>query len=151
VGQLLTARKLTLATAESCTGGGIGFWLTSVAGSSSWYEGGIIAYSNAIKIKLLGVDEATLAQQGAVSKETAIAMAEGARKVCGTDIAIATTGIAGPGGGSLEKPVGTVWFAWAYADLQPVAKCICLTGSRASIREQAIQIALEALVVLNKA
>ncbi|HAL92724.1 MAG TPA: hypothetical protein DCM68_06845, partial [Verrucomicrobia bacterium] len=102
----LLARHQTLATAESCTGGLVGAALTSLPGSSAWYFGGIVAYSNALKPRLLGVPAETLAAHGAVSPETARAMAEGARKKCKADFALSVTGIAGPDGGTPEKPVG---------------------------------------------
>ena len=113
--EVLKARGWMCATAESCTGGLIGAELTSVPGSSEWYAGGVISYANSVKIGLLGVPEADIAAYGAVSEETARAMAEGARRVTGADYAVATTGIAGPSGGSAEKPIGTVWFAVASA------------------------------------
>jgi len=111
VGQMLAERKLKLATAESCTGGLVGHRLTNVPGSSEYFEGGIIAYSYEAKERLLGVHHDTLYERGAVSAETALEMARGARKTLGTDIGIAVTGIAGPGGGLPGKPVGLVYIA----------------------------------------
>lgn len=113
VGARLRELGLSLGTAESCTGGGIGDWLTDVPGSSDYYVGGVIAYSNAIKIKLLCVPNAILERHGAVSRETAAAMALGALDALGCDVALSTTGVAGPGGGSAEKPVGTVFVGLA--------------------------------------
>lgn len=113
VGSLLLAKKLTLSTAESCTGGKIASLITSVAGSSRWYQGSVIAYDNAVKTSLLGVSAETLKSHGAVSEETAREMAAGALKVMGTDLAVSVTGIAGPDGGTPLKPVGTVFFAVA--------------------------------------
>jgi nicotinamide-nucleotide amidase len=113
VGRLLTERGLTLATAESCTGGWIGARLTAVPGSSRYYRGGVVAYANEAKRDLLGVPEALLREHGAVSRPVACAMAEGARARLGADLAIATTGISGPDGGTPEKPVGLVWIAFA--------------------------------------
>ena len=113
VGRLLKERKMTMATAESCTGGLIAHTITRVAGSSDYFLGGVVAYSNDMKAKLLGVKKKTLTAHGAVSAETARAMAEGARRVTGADLAISVTGIAGPTGGSDEKPIGTVWFGLA--------------------------------------
>jgi len=111
IGAILTARGMTLSTAESCTGGLIGHRLTNVPGSSVYFIGGIVAYAYDAKEHLLGVHHNTLYDHGAVSKETAIEMARGARRVFGTDIAISVTGIAGPDGGLPNKPVGTTWIA----------------------------------------
>lgn len=113
IGQLLNNNNLTLATAESCTGGYLAHMITSVPGSSRYFKGSVIAYSNEVKITQLGVSTEDLKQQGAVSEEVAKAMAEGVRKELDADIAIATTGIAGPDGGTAEKPVGTVWIAYS--------------------------------------
>lgn len=112
-GKLLRAKKMTLSTAESCTGGGIAATITSVPGSSEYFKGGIVAYSNEIKMKLLCVSPNTLEKYGAVSQETVTEMVQGAMKSMKSDCAIATSGIAGPGGGSIEKPVGTIWIAVA--------------------------------------
>jgi PncC family amidohydrolase len=109
IGKLLTDESLTIASAESCTGGLIGHILTGVSGSSQYYLGGVIAYSNRIKEEILGVQSQTLVQHGAVSKETACEMAKGIRKIFEADIGVATTGIAGPTGGTPTKPVGLVW------------------------------------------
>ena len=115
VHKTLIGRGLTLATAESCTGGNIARLLTAQAGASAYFRGGIVAYSNEVKENTLGVRHSTLAAHGAVSEETVREMAEGVRQRLGTDLAIATTGIAGPDGGTPEKPVGTVWIAVANA------------------------------------
>lgn len=114
IGNLLREKNLTVSTAESCTGGSIAAKLTSVPGSSDYFKGGIVAYSNEIKESLLGVSSETLKKQGAVSEETVIEMVKGAMKALKTDCAVSTSGIAGPGGGTKEKPVGTVWIAAAY-------------------------------------
>lgn len=114
IGELLKAKNLSLSTAESCTGGGIAALITSVPGSSEYFNGGIVAYSNEIKKDLLHVSAETLVKYGAVSRETVIEMVKGAMKTLKTDCAVATSGIAGPGGGTPEKPVGTVWIAAAY-------------------------------------
>lgn len=114
IGKLLIANNLSLSTAESCTGGGVAALITSVPGSSGYFKGGIVAYDNEVKKNLLGVSPETLSAYGAVSRETVIEMAKGAMDRLKTDCAIATSGIAGPGGGTLEKPVGTVWIAVAY-------------------------------------
>ena len=114
VGDLLKKKKLTVSTAESCTGGSIAARLTSISGSSEYFNGGIVAYSNDVKMGLLHVSSETLAQHGAVSEETVIEMVKGAMKALKTDCAVATSGIAGPNGGTPEKPVGTVWIAAGY-------------------------------------
>lgn len=114
LGHLLLAKNLTLSTAESCTGGSIAARLTSVPGSSDYFQGGVVAYSNEVKTRLLHVSAETLEKHGAVSQETVIEMARGAMDALKTDCAVSTSGIAGPGGGSPEKPVGTVWIAAAY-------------------------------------
>jgi nicotinamide-nucleotide amidase len=113
VGKSLQVRNLSLATAESCTGGYIGHLITSIPGSSEYYLGGLVAYSNALKVEYLGIKPETIEAHGAVSEEVALQMAEGVRKRSGSDFGLATTGVAGPGGGSAEKPVGTVWIAVA--------------------------------------
>ena len=114
IGMLLKAKNLSLSTAESCTGGGIAALITSVPGSSEYFNGGVVAYSNEVKMSLLHVSADTLEKHGAVSRETVAEMVKGAMKTLKTDCAIATSGIAGPGGGTPEKPVGTVWIAAAY-------------------------------------
>ena len=114
IGELLKKRKLTVSTAESCTGGSIAERLTSIAGSSEYFKGSIVAYSNEVKKDLLHVSSETLEKYGAVSEETVIEMVKGAMKALKTDCAVATSGIAGPGGGTPEKPVGTVWIAAGY-------------------------------------
>lgn len=116
VGQLLAERGKTIGTAESCTGGYIAHLLTSIPGSSRYFQGSIISYANAIKTDLLGVDPAVIARHGAVSRETAVQMVRGAKASLGTDFVMVTTGIMGPDGGSTEKPVGTVWVGLGYGD-----------------------------------
>jgi nicotinamide-nucleotide amidase len=113
IGTLLTDRNMTVSTAESCTGGEIAHLLTSVAGSSVYYKGSVIAYANSVKTQLLGVPEDVIEKEGAVSEDTVREMASGARNLFKTDYAVATSGIAGPDGGSEKKPVGTVWIAIA--------------------------------------
>ena len=117
IGELLKKRKLTVSTAESCTGGSIAERLTSIAGSSEYFKGSIVAYSNEVKKDLLYVSSETLEKYGAVSEETVIEMVKGAMKALKTDCAVATSGIAGPGGGTPEKPVGTVWIAAGYKNV----------------------------------
>lgn len=116
IGGLLRKKKTALSTAESCTGGSIAARITSVSGSSDYFKGGVVAYSNEVKINLLHVSPDTLEKHGAVSEETVVEMAKGVMNALKTDCAIATSGIAGPGGGTEEKPVGTVWIAVAYKD-----------------------------------
>ncbi len=145
VGLMLRERGLALAVAESCTGGGLGARLTNVAGSSDYFLGGVISYSNALKMKLLGVPEATLIAYGAVSEPTAGAMAAGALTATGADVALSITGVAGPGGGTAEKPVGLVYIGYARAGEAPRAVRYNMFGSRAGIRLRAVQ---EALVLL---
>ncbi len=138
---LYKARNMTLATAESCTGGLVAGAITAIPGSSSVFTHGFVTYANAAKTKMLGVPEAMLAAHGAVSAEVARAMAEGARTRAGTNAAISVTGIAGPDGGSAEKPVGTVWFALASA-AGSIVEHRLFTGSRDKIRAQAVAFAL---------
>ena len=143
--ELLKSRGLTCATAESCTGGGVGFAITSVAGSSEVFAGGVISYSNAVKRDVLGVSAETLAAVGAVSSEVAAQMADGARRLLKTDLAVSLTGIAGPGGGSAEKPVGLVWFGLATAHGVKTERRV-FQGDRAAIRAAAIDHALRLLL-----
>ena len=145
LGQALKKHQWTLVTAESCTGGGLAYWLTSVPGSSEWFERGFVTYSNASKQELLSVKTLTLEKFGAVSEETAREMAEGALSKSLANVSMAITGIAGPDGGSPEKPVGTVWFAWKQPTLETQTKKVLLSGNREEIREQAIRFALEQL------
>lgn len=141
----LMLRDWKLVTAESCTGGGVAYHLTDLPGSSAWFERGFVTYSNASKEELLGVQPATLQQFGAVSEQTAQEMAEGALKHSQADFSLAITGIAGPDGGTIEKPVGTVWFAWASRHKQTQTHLYLLEGDRQTIREKAIKISLEKL------
>ena len=143
---LLKAQGLTCATAESCTGGGVGSAITAVPGSSAVFAGGVISYSNEVKRDVLGVSADILQNVGAVSSETAAQMAEGARKLLKTDLAVSLTGIAGPDGGSEEKPVGLVWFGLATKDGVRTEKAI-FRGHRAKVREQAIIHALGMLTI----
>lgn len=144
VGYLLTMARKTLAVAESCTGGLVGFRVTSVPGSSDYMTGGVLAYSNDLKRRLLGVRAATLKAHGAVSRETALEMAAGARAKCRADIGLSVTGIAGPGGGSENKPVGLVWAAVSDA-AGDRARRLMLGGPREAVRTQAAQAALDLL------
>ena len=141
----LVDKKLTCATAESCTGGGVGHAITGVPGSSAVFMGGIISYDNSVKQGVLGVPEEVLATKGAVSSECAAAMAEGARRLLKTDLAVSITGIAGPGGGSAEKPVGLVWFGLAAKTGTATEKRM-FSGDREAVRTAAIEHALTILL-----
>lgn len=143
--ELLKARGLKCATAESCTGGLVGGAITAVPGSSAAYLGGVVSYANEVKHGVLGVSADTLATVGAVSPETAAQMAEGVRRLVGADLAVSVTGIAGPDGGSADKPVGLVWFGLASAAGTRTEKAI-FAGDRARVREQAVVHALGMLM-----
>jgi nicotinamide-nucleotide amidase len=147
IAQSLLERRRQLVTAESCTGGWIGKALTDVAGSSAWYLGGVVAYSNALKQSMLGVSAATLAAQGAVSEAAVREMASGALRRLGGELAIAVTGIAGPDGGQPDKPVGTVWFGWAWRQ-QTEAAVVRFAGDREAVRRQTVAHALEHALTL---
>lgn len=145
LGQLLYAQGLKVTTAESCTGGAIGAAITSVAGSSAWYEAGFITYSNAIKARCLNVPEALLATHGAVSEPVVEAMLKGALAEASADVGIAVSGIAGPGGAVAGKPVGTVCMAWGYTG-SPVVQTKLLAGDRDQVREAAVICTLRGLI-----
>lgn len=151
VAQALRRSGKSLATAESCTGGLIAAACTDVAGSSDWFERGFVSYSNAAKIESLGVAAALLATHGAVSREVACAMASGALRHSSADIALAVTGIAGPGGATPGKPVGTVWLAWAQRGCPAQAELLNLPGDRQAVREQTVVHALRRLLALADA
>ena len=148
--KVLTEKKMTCATAESCTGGGVGYTITGVSGSSAVFWGGVISYDNSVKRDVLGVPEEVLATKGAVSSECAAAMAEGARRLLRTDLAVSLTGIAGPGGGTAEKPVGLVWFGLASGGSRSRATVITekkvFPGDREAVRTAAIEHALNLLL-----
>lgn len=144
--EILLSHDLELAVAESCTGGWLAKCCTDIPGSSAWFDRGFVTYSNESKQALLSVSIDTLAQYGAVSAQTAEAMATGALKHSLADISVAITGIAGPDGGSNEKPVGTVWFAWARKEHPVQTACHLFNGDRNSIRCQAVQTALEGII-----
>lgn len=148
LGYCLQKHSLQLVVAESCTGGGIAAAITDIAGSSAWFERGFVTYSNSSKQDLLGVHTATLTQYGAVSLETALEMAQGALKNSSADLAIAVTGIAGPGGGSVDKPIGTVFIAWQFKNQQPDGTRLQLDGDRTAIRQQVIEFCLKQLTKL---
>ncbi len=144
IGQLLRQRNLTVSVAESCTGGRLGDRITDVPGSSDYFMGGVISYSNAAKVNLLGVDGAVLASRGAVSREVAVQMASGVRKRFKSDIGVGVTGIAGPTGGSRAKPVGLVIIAVCSETSAACAKKI-FKGSRTSIKKQSTEEAIRML------
>ncbi|MFW1676685.1 CinA family protein [Pontibacter sp. JAM-7] len=135
-----------LATAESCTGGGVAAAITSVAGSSAWFDCGFVTYSNLAKTRMLGVATETLSEHGAVSEAVVTEMAEGALARSEATIAVAISGIAGPDGGSQDKPVGTVWFAWAVLDRPTVTSLCFFSGERNAVQQQAVEQALEGVI-----
>jgi nicotinamide-nucleotide amidase len=147
VGEALKAQGLMLVTAESCTGGWAAMALTAIAGSSDWFERGYVVYSNAAKREELGVSEDTLTRHGAVSEETAREMAAGALKNGRGQVALAITGVAGPSGGSRDKPVGTVCFAWARGG-KISSETRRLDGDRESVRRQSVLHALQGVLEL---
>ena len=149
----LQQRQQRLISVESCTGGMVAASLTSLPGSSQWFEGAFVTYRLSAKTQMVGVPEATLERHGAVSEPTARAMAEGALKHSSADISVAITGVAGPDGGDIVSPVGTVWFAWALRD--PEICCVQtleshFDGDRESVRIQAVNLALRGLLEINR-
>lgn len=145
IGRLLLARGASVTTAESCTGGWIAKALTDVAGSSSWFQRGFVTYSNDAKQQMVGVTQQSLAQFGAVSGQVVSEMARGALREAGGQYAISVSGIAGPDGGSVEKPVGTVWFGFASTSGEVLTLVRCFSGDREAVRRQATGWALQAL------
>ena len=144
IGKVMRAKKLTLAVAESCTGGKLGDLITEVSGSSDYFLGGVISYSNDAKVRMLGVDAATLKTKGAVSEEVALQMAAGARKALNADIGVGITGVAGPTGGTPLKPVGLVYIA-VSSNSASVCRRNVLKGGRSSIKDQSARKALAML------
>lgn len=145
LGECLTVEENFLATAESCTGGLLASTLTDTPGSSEWFAGSVVAYSNDVKAKVLGVPEEILAQHGAVSEPVVLAMAEGVLKALGAQVSVAISGIAGPGGGTADKPVGTVWMAWAWPSGSR-AKLFNFAGTRQEVKEQSVMAAINGLL-----
>lgn len=145
IAKLATSANYQLATAESCTGGGVAKALTEIAGSSTWFTAGLVTYSNLAKQNLLCIAETTIEKQGAVSESVVKAMVQGACDRSSANLAVAVSGVAGPGGGSPEKPVGTVWIAWGTKN-QQVAKVFNFPGDRRQVREASIDKALEGLL-----
>lgn len=145
LGERLRGERLTLVTAESCTGGWIAKTVTDVAGSSDWFDCGMVAYSYEAKQAMLGVRPETLEHSGAVSRETVIEMVSGALVHSGAGMAVAVTGIAGPGGGAPDKPVGTVWIGWKRRGGYAQAEVFHFDGDRDAVRRQTVAAALEGL------
>ncbi len=148
VGARLRAAKQMLVTAESCTGGWIAKTVTDIAGSSEWFDCGLAVYSYEAKQALLGVRAETLEHFGAVSRETVIEMVSGALSHSGASVAVAVTGIAGPGGGTADKPVGTVWIAWKRRGGYPRAEAFNFEGNREAVRRRTVAAALQGLSTL---
>lgn len=148
LGQLLLAKNLKLTLAESCTGGAIAAAVTAVAGSSAWFEYGLVTYSNKAKQSLLKVSSQTLCEHGAVSQQTVKEMAQGAKQLAGANVAISVSGIAGPAGGSPEKPVGTVWFGFNLDDDSSYERLCAFDGERQQIQQAAVMYALNTLIEL---
>ncbi len=148
VGTLLSDKGHILVTAESCTGGGIASAITDIAGSSAWFDCAFITYSNEAKTDMVDVNPETLDNYGAVSQETVTEMAAGAITNSRGTVAVSVSGIAGPTGGTAEKPVGTVWFGWKIANEQEKQQKVCFSGDRQTVRQQACIYALEGLLEL---
>lgn len=151
VGDALKANALVMAAAESCTGGWIGQAVTMVPGSSKWFDRGFVTYTNQAKQEMLGVSAETLKKSGAVSEQTVREMAAGTLKASRAQIAVAVSGVAGPGGGTPKKPVGTVCIAWCKAGSDPVAHTYRFQGDRDSVRRQSVIQALEGILLLVNA
>ena len=148
--EVLVAKRLLVSTAESCTGGWIAKTLTDIAGSSAWFDCGMVAYSYEAKQAMLGVRPQTLEKEGAVSRETVIEMVSGALVHSAASMAVAVTGIAGPGGGTADKPVGTVWIGWKRRGGYPQAQVFHFAGDREAVRRQTIAAALSGLMPLTQ-
>jgi len=148
LGQRLEAAGLMLATAESCTGGWVSKVVTDIPGSSAWFDRGFVAYRNSAKRELLGVSAVAIADHGAVNEEVAREMAQGALDHSRADVAVAVTGIAGPTGGTEDKPVGTVCFAWMRKGRMPLSQRVQFAGHREEVRHQSVRLALERLLEL---
>jgi len=147
IGRIMLTCGKTLSSAESCTGGMVGMLITSVSGSSEWFRGGVIAYSNSLKSDLLNVPASLIEAEGAVSRETAMAMAVGVRELTGSDFSISATGVAGPGGGTQEKPAGSVWMA-VCSSQAVFAELKRFTGKRDVVRRKAAHYLLAMLYAL---
>jgi PncC family amidohydrolase len=145
LGELLSDSGLTISVAESFTGGMIGHVITNAPGSSRYFEGGVIAYANEVKMEILGVSEQTLIDHGAVSRETVLEMARGVRAALNTDIGISSSGIAGPEGGSAQKPVGMAWIGLSASNTE-YAEQFLFQGDRLQIKEQGVQTAIQRVI-----
>jgi nicotinamide-nucleotide amidase len=148
LGDKLMQTNSLVATAESCTGGGVAYAITYVTGSSQWFDRSFITYSNESKQEMLGVQGKTLKENGAVSEAVVVEMAQGAVRNSNANIAVSISGIAGPGGGSIDKPVGTVCFSWCHEMSRSITETKCFKGSREEVREQAVIHALQGLIRL---
>lgn len=146
LGDKLRDLEAVVATAESCTGGGVAYCITTIPGSSRWFDRGFVTYTNRSKREMLGVSTDILAKFGAVSEKTALAMAAGALQHSQAQYVLAITGIAGPGGGTAEKPVGTVCFAWAGTGRDVISKTVVFSGDRSAVRQQSVQTALQGML-----
>jgi nicotinamide-nucleotide amidase len=151
LGRALAARGWRVATAESCTGGLVAGAITAIAGSSAWFDRGFVTYSNEAKSDLLGVPEALIGREGAVSEAVARALAEGALAASRAELVVAVTGVAGPGGGSAAKPVGMVCFAWGRRGAPVTAPTHLFDGDRAAVRARAVAVALDGLIARAEA
>ena len=149
LGEAMSQLQAQVTTAESCTGGGVAEVITRIPGSSAWFEAGYVTYSNTQKTRQLGVPEQLLSSVGAVSAEVVETMASGARQRSGARFAIAVSGVAGPGGGTPQKPVGTVWFSWADGE-QLYSRCQHFTGDRQQIRQQSVVFAISGILALSQ-
>src|SRR5690606_33504537 len=150
LGQLLLQQVRTIATAESCTGGWVAKMLTDRAGSSAYLMAGLVTYSNEAKQAILGVEEKVLAEHGAVSEPVVRQMVAGAVRATGVDVAVAISGVAGPGGGSVEKPVGTVWFAWGTGPDNTQTRVQHFDGDREQVRRQSVLYVLQGVTEFLK-
>lgn len=148
LGTLCKKKKIVVTTAESCTGGGVATAMTRISGSAKWFERGFVTYTNIAKKEMLGVDEDTLKQHGAVSEEVAMEMARGALKHSYADVSVAITGIAGPTGAVPGKPLGTVHFAWGVRDGPVQARRFIFRGNRVEVRIQSVYVAIQGLIDL---
>lgn len=149
LGKILVEKGWTMGTAESCTGGLVAATLTDFSGSSAWFSGAVVAYSNKVKMSLLQVPETAIQDHGAVSEATVRAMAEGVCRTLGTNVGVSLSGIAGPTGGTVDKPVGTVWIGW-HVDGRTLAERFLFSGDRMHVKQQSLTTVLEKLLEILK-